>query len=159
MSIDPNDPEHFIVGGDAVIFQTWDRGGTYDGINNMAMGQFYVVSYDFQVPYRVCGGLQDNGSSCGWSRRRNGQLQMTDWFAVNAADGLYTAQDPLDPNIVYYESQGCNITRRNLATGETANLRARTVSLNTYGQQIAGIKGDGPQQLTAEQERQSAGTR
>ena len=34
---------------------------------------------------------------------------MTDWFAVFAADGLYTAQDPLDPNIVYYESQGGNI--------------------------------------------------
>ena len=65
MWIDPNDPEHFIIGGDAGIFQTWDRGGTYDSMNNMAMGQFYVVSYDYQVPYRVCGGLQDNGSSCG----------------------------------------------------------------------------------------------
>ena len=159
MWIDPNDPEHFIIGGDAGIFQTWDRGGTYDAMNNMAMAQFYVVSYDYQVPYRVCGGMQDNGSSCGWSRRKNGQLQMTDWFAVNAADGLYTAQDPLDPNIVYYESQGGNIARRNLATGETANLRARTVSINTYGQQIAGIKGDGTQPLTAEQERQIADIR
>ena len=47
MWIDPNDPEHFIIGGDAGIFQTWDRGGTYDSMNNMAMGQFYVVSYDY----------------------------------------------------------------------------------------------------------------
>src|ERR1035437_2551641 len=106
MWIDPNDPEHFVIVGDAGIFQTWDRGGNYDALNNMAMGQFYGVSYDFQVPYRVCGGLQDNGSSCGWSRRRNGQLQMTDWFALFAAVGLQTAQDPNDPNIVYYESQG-----------------------------------------------------
>jgi photosystem II stability/assembly factor-like uncharacterized protein len=140
MWIDPNDPEHFIIGGDAGIFQTWDRGGTYDSMNNMAMGQFYVVSYDYQVPYRVCGGLQDNGSSCGWSRRRNGQLQMTDWFAVNAADGLYTAQDPIDPNIVYYESQGGNITRRNLATGEVANIKPRTINIATYGAQIAQLK-------------------
>jgi photosystem II stability/assembly factor-like uncharacterized protein len=133
MWIDPNDPEHFIIGGDAGIFQTWDRGGTYDAINNMAMGQFYGVSYDFQVPYRVCGGLQDNGTSCGWSRRRNGQLQMTDWFAVFAADGLRTAQDPNDPNIIYYESQGGNMARRNLATGETVNIKPRTVAANTYG--------------------------
>jgi hypothetical protein len=159
MWIDPNDPEHFIIGGDAGIFQTWDRGGTYDSMNNMAMGQFYVVSYDFQVPYRICGGLQDNGSSCGWSRRRNGQLQMTDWFSVNAADGLYTAQDPLDPNIVYYESQGGNITRRNLGTGEVANIRPRTVAIATYGQQISTIKGDGTQTLSAEQERQIADIR
>jgi hypothetical protein len=159
MWIDPTDPEHFIIGGDAGIFQTWDRGGTYDSMNNMAMGQFYVVSYDFQVPYRVCGGLQDNGSSCGWSRRRGGQLQMTDWFAVFAADGLYTAQDPLDPNLIYYESQGGNIARRNLATGEVVSLRARTVGINTFGAQIAAIKGDGTQPLTAEQERQIADIR
>jgi hypothetical protein len=89
----------------------------------------------------VCGGLQDNGSSCGISRRRNGQLQMTDWFAVFAADGLYTAQDPLDPNLIYYESQGGNISRRNLATGEVVSLKARTVSNNTYGGQIAQLKG------------------
>ncbi|MFI5280653.1 MAG: WD40/YVTN/BNR-like repeat-containing protein, partial [Gemmatimonadales bacterium] len=62
MWIDPNDPEHFIIGGDAGIFQTWDKGGNYDAINNMAMGQFYGVSFDYQVPYRVCGGLQDNGT-------------------------------------------------------------------------------------------------
>lgn len=159
MWINPNDPEHFIVGGDAGIFQTWDRGGTYDAMNNMAMAQFYAISFDYQVPYRVCGGMQDNGSSCGWSRRKNGQLQMTDWFAVNAADGLYTAQDPLDANIIYYESQGGNIARRNLATGEVANLRARTVSINTYGGQIAAIKGDGIQPLSAAQETQIADIR
>ena len=56
---------------------------------------------------------------------------MTDWFAVNAADGLYTAQDPIDPNIVYYESQGGNITRRNLATGEVANIKPRTVNITS----------------------------
>ena len=140
MWINPNDPEHFIVGGDAGIFQTCDQGGTYDGMNNMAMGQFYGVSYDYQVPYRVCGGLQDNGSSCGISRRRNGQLQMTDWFAIFAADGLQTAQDPVNPNFVYYESQGGNIARRNMATGETVNLRPRTVNANQYGQQIAGVR-------------------
>ncbi len=160
MWIDPNDPEHYIIGGDAGIFQTWDRGGTYDSMNNMAMGQFYVVSYDYQVPYRVCGGLQDNGSSCGWSRRRNGQLQMTDWFAVNAADGLYTAQDPIDPNLVYYESQGGNITRRNVVSGEVLNIRPRTVNIATYGGQIAAIKAQAAGgQLTAEQSKQIADIR
>ncbi len=157
--IDPNDPEHYIIGGDAGIFQTWDKGGTYDAVNNMPMGQFYGVSYDFQVPYRVCGGLQDNGSSCGISRRRNGQLQMTDWFATNAADGLQTAQDPLDPNIVYYEAQGGNLIRRNLATGQVANLRPRTVTMNSFVGQMAQIRGDGSKPLTADQERQIADIR
>jgi hypothetical protein len=159
MWIDPNDPEHFIIAGDAGIFQTWDKGGNYDAVNNMAMGQFYGVSFDYQVPYRVCGGLQDNGTSCGWSRRRNGQLLATDWFAVFAADGLQTAQDPYDPSLIYYESQGGNLARRNLATGEVTNIRPRTVTLQTYGQQIATIRGDGTKPLTADQEKQIADIR
>ena len=156
MWIDPADPEHFIVGGDAGLFQTWDRGGNYDALNNMAMGQFYGISFDYQVPYRVCGGLQDNGTSCGLSRRANAPLQMTDWFAVAGADGLQTAQDPLDPDYVYYESQGGNISRRNVATGETANIRARTVTRTQFGSQIARIRGDGTKPLTPEQTKQIA---
>ena len=125
MWIDPNDPEHFIIGGDAGIFQTWDRGGTYDSMNNMAMGQFYVVSYDYPGALSRLRRTAGQRTSCGISRRRNGQLQMTDWFAVFAADGLYTAQDPLDPNIVYYESQGGNISRRNLGDGRDGQHQAR----------------------------------
>jgi photosystem II stability/assembly factor-like uncharacterized protein len=156
MWIDPNDPEHFIIVGDAGIFQTWDRGGNYDALNNMAMGQFYGVSYDFQVPYRVCGGLQDNGSSCGWSRRRNGELHMDDWFALFAADGLQTAQDPNDPNIIYYESQGGNMSRKNLATGSTVSIKPRTVTVATYGAQIQQVVGDGSAPLTPEKKKQIA---
>ena len=154
MWIDPSDTDHFIIAGDAGLFQTWDRGGTYDSMNNMPMGQFYGVSFDYQVPYRICGGLQDNGTSCGLSRRRNGQLQMTDWFQVASADGLLTAQDWADPNNVYYTTQGGNISRRNLATGENQSAKARTVAASQFGQQISVIKGDGSTPLTADQQQQ-----
>ncbi|MBL8982382.1 MAG: hypothetical protein JNL26_09355 [Gemmatimonadetes bacterium] len=153
MWIDPADPAHFVIGGDAGIFQTYDRGGSYDAINNMAMGQFYGISYDYQVPYRVCGGLQDNGTSCGLSRRGNAPLQMTDWVAIFAADGLQTAQDPINPDYVYYESQGGNISRRNVATGEVVSVRARTVTRTQFGQAIARIRGDGSRPLTPAQEK------
>lgn len=159
MWINPNDPGHFIVGGDAGLFQTHDKGGTYEGLNRFVMAQFYGISFDFQVPYRVCGGMQDNGTSCGLSRRRGGTLQTTDWFAIFAADGLQSAQDPANPEFVYYESQGGNIARRNLATGETMNLRPRTVSVNQFAQQIAAIRGDGSRALTADQEQQIAAIR
>ena len=159
MWIDPATPAHFIVGGDAGIFQTWDTGGTYDALNNMAMGQFYGISYDFQVPYRVCGGLQDNGTSCGLSRRASAPLQMTDWFAIFAADGLQTAQDPFNPDYVYYESQGGNISRRNVGTGEVVSVKARTVTRAQFGQQIARIRGTGTTPLTPEQLKSIAGIR
>ncbi len=123
MWIDPNDPEHFIVGDDGGVSQTWDRGGNYEFLNTMPLGQFYAVSYDMAVPYRVCGGLQDNGSWCGPSRRRSGPITNSMWFNVGGGDGFYTAQDPTDPNIVYSESQGGNMQRINVLTGENSRLQ------------------------------------
>jgi hypothetical protein len=123
MWIDPNDPDHFILGEDGGIGVTWDKGGTYDFIATMPLGQFYQVSYDMQRPYSVCGGLQDNGSWCGPSRTR-GRFGPTnaDWQNVGGGDGFFTAQDPNDPNIVYSESQGGNLSRLNLETNARAVL-------------------------------------
>ncbi len=119
MWIDPNDPEHFLVGDDGGVSQTWDRGGNYEFLNRIAIGQFYEVSYDMAVPYRVCGGLQDNGSWCGPSRKKGGPITNEDWFTVGGGDGFYTAQDPTNPNIIYAESQGGNIRRLDYGTGES----------------------------------------
>jgi len=122
MWVDPNDGEHFLVGDDGGVSQTWDRGGNFEFLNRITIGQFYEVSYDMSVPYRVCGGLQDNGSWCGPSRKRNGAITNDDWFTVGGGDGFYTAQDPTNPNIIYAESQGGNIRRLDYATGQSKPL-------------------------------------
>ncbi len=123
MWIDPNDPSHIIVGNDGGVAQTWDKGGNWDFLNTFALGQFYAVSYDMGFPYRVCGGLQDNGSWCAFSRRRQGDITNADWTNVGGGDGFVTAQDPTDPNIIYVESQGGNMSRLNYATGERTALQ------------------------------------
>ncbi len=123
MWIDPNDPGHIIVGNDGGVAQTWDKGGNWDFLNTFAIGQFYNVSYDMGFPYRVCGGLQDNGSWCAYSRRRQGDITNADWTNVGGGDGFVTAQDPTDPNIIYVESQGGNMSRLNFATGERVSLQ------------------------------------
>jgi hypothetical protein len=122
MWIDPKDPEHFVVGDDGGVSQTWDRGGNYEFLNTMPLGQFYAISYNMEVPYRVCGGLQDNGSWCGPSRRARGPITNSMWFNVGGGDGFYSAQDPNDPNTVYSESQGGSMSRVNVATGERTQL-------------------------------------
>ena len=119
---DPIDPDHFIVGNDGGIAVTWDRGGTYDFINTMPLGQFYHVSYNMEIPYRVCGGLQDNGTWCGPSRRARGGIDHHMWYTINGGDGFYTQQDPENPNIVYAESQGGAMARIDLATGERSGF-------------------------------------
>ena len=144
MWIDPADPAHIVVGNDGGVSQSWDRGGNYTFLNVMALGQFYEVSFDMAVPYRVCGGLQDNGSWCGPSRKQGGAITNADWFTVGGGDGFYTAQDPNDPNTIYAESQGGNIGRLDYATGERTSVMKpnwRSIYLQ-YEDSILMVRGD-----------------
>jgi photosystem II stability/assembly factor-like uncharacterized protein len=119
---DPTNPDHYIVGNDGGIAITWDKGGNYDFPNAIALGQFYAVSYNMDMPYRVCGGLQDNGTWCGPSRRRQGDIDNHMWATVSGGDGFYAPQDPEDPNLMYAESQGGRVSRINTATGARRSL-------------------------------------
>ncbi|MFL5395976.1 MAG: WD40/YVTN/BNR-like repeat-containing protein, partial [Myxococcales bacterium] len=122
MWIDQNDPEHFIVGDDGGISMTWDGGGNFDFPANLPIGQFYAVSFDYSIPYNICGGAQDNGSWCGPSRRKQGPVTNAYWFTFAGGDGFYTAQHPLEPWVIFGESQGGNISRVNTRTGERTAL-------------------------------------
>jgi photosystem II stability/assembly factor-like uncharacterized protein len=123
MWIDPNDPDHIVVGNDGGIAQTWDKGGNWEAPANFDVGQFYHVSYNMDVPYRVCGGLQDNGTWCGPSRRSGGAITNSMWATISGGDGFVTAQHPQDHDLVFAESQGGNMARIRLDTGERTGLR------------------------------------
>ncbi len=152
MWIDPKDPERMIVGNDGGIGITFDGGGNYIFPNTFAIGQFYNISFDMAVPYRVCGGLQDNGSWCGPSRRRQGAITNAMWHNVGGGDGFVTQQDWSDPNILYSTSQGGNMGRYNYALGQRTALRKPTWR-DTYGDwedSIAAVRGTSTT-LTAQQ--------
>ena len=121
MWIDPNDPDRMIVGDDGGVSISYDNGGNWVFAAQLPIGQFYEVSYDFEVPYNICGGAQDNGSWCGPSKRK-GPVTNAYWLTIAGGDGFYTAQHPLEPWVVFGESQGGNASRLNLRTGERANL-------------------------------------
>jgi photosystem II stability/assembly factor-like uncharacterized protein len=161
MWIDPNDPNHFIVGNDGGIGITWDKGGNYDFINTMPLGQFYNVSYDMAVPYRVCGGLQDNGSWCGPSRRKQGPITNGMWASISGGDGFHTASDPTDPNTIYSESQGGNMGRINWLTGERVALVRPDwrVRYRQFEDSILIERPDTAQPTTREQQRRIADIR
>ncbi len=123
MWIDPVDPDRIVVGNDGGVAITYDEGGNWRYLNTMALGQFYDISYNMEKPYRVCGGLQDNGTWCGPSRLSRGDISKYHWATISGGDGFVTAQDPEDPNLVWAESQGGNMRRLNLATRESTSLQ------------------------------------
>jgi photosystem II stability/assembly factor-like uncharacterized protein len=124
MWIDPRDGRHVLIGGDGGTYVSYDRCERWDYLNTMALGQFYHVALDNRRPYRVYGGLQDNGSWGGPSHSLDGRGPINaDWIMVQGGDGFVCRVDPNDPDIVYSESQEGMMTRTNLKTGQRAMIR------------------------------------
>lgn len=124
--VNPRDSNHVMYGCDGGLNVSYDGGDTWDFINTKATGQFYAISADMRKPYYVCGGLQDNGSWCGPSSKRNTVgILNSDWFRVGGGDGFYTQQDPTDWTVVFAESQDGAVNRVDLRAGRTTSIRPR----------------------------------
>jgi photosystem II stability/assembly factor-like uncharacterized protein len=126
--INPMSDDHMLIGNDGSVDVTWDEGETWESLRTWAVGQPYHASVDMRRPYYVCTGLQDNGSWCGPSSVRTGPILQQDWYRVGGGDGFYTQVDPTDYNMVYAESQGGNIRRINMRTGEQGSIRPQAPS-------------------------------
>jgi photosystem II stability/assembly factor-like uncharacterized protein len=161
MWIDPNDPDRMVVGDDGGISISFDGGGNWFFPANLPIGQFYEVSYDMEVPYNICGGAQDNGSWCGPSRRRDGGITNAYWFTFAGGDGFYTAQHPIEPWIIFGESQGGNVSRVNTRTGERTFLVKPTwrPRYQQFEDSVLVARGDTAQPASRDAERRIADLR
>ena len=107
MWIHPSNPDHFLIGGDGGVYETFDRAKTWNFKPNLPVTQFYRVAVDDAEPfYNVYGGTQDNFSLGGPSRTTSRVgIVNSDWFVTNGGDGFQSRVDPTNLNIVYAQSQ------------------------------------------------------
>jgi photosystem II stability/assembly factor-like uncharacterized protein len=135
--IDPGNPDHVLIGNDGGLAVSYDMSKTWVFLPNLPVGLFYHVSYDMEVPFNVCGGMQDNYNWCGPSASRmNRGIMNYDWFQILGGDGFVAMPDLRDSRIVYTESQNGNMIRRNKVTGESKSIRptAANVTNATEGE-------------------------
>lgn len=116
--INPNSTNQLYLGTDGGVYMSLDYGVSWVHLKNLPVSQFYQVATDDQAPYHVYGGLQDNGSWRGPSQSKGG-IENRDWEPLNGGDGFWVQPDATNPDIVFAESQGGNINRVNLKTGQS----------------------------------------
>tara|TARA_B100001287_G_scaffold54633_1_gene43180 strand:+ start:3364 stop:6642 length:3279 start_codon:yes stop_codon:yes gene_type:complete len=123
--IDPSDTDHWIVGCDGGVYETWDHANNWHFKPNLPITQFYKVAVDNDYPfYNIYGGTQDNNSLGGPSRTTNNHgILNSDWFITNGGDGFECAIDPKDPNIVYAQSQYGWLVRYDKVSGEKVGIK------------------------------------
>ncbi|TND05124.1 MAG: hypothetical protein FD123_3744 [Bacteroidetes bacterium] len=120
--INPNNNSHLLLGTDGGVYQSLDKGNSWQMFGNLPVSQFYHVQIDDQVPYNVYGGLQDNGSWYAPSQSVNG-IENKDWENCGGGDGFWVQPDREDHNYVYSEYQGGNIMRYNKRTNESKDIK------------------------------------
>jgi photosystem II stability/assembly factor-like uncharacterized protein len=120
--IDADDPNTILAGDDGGLWRSQDGGTRWEHLMNLPVSQFYHVSVDNEIPYRVYGGLQDNSSWVGDSSYPGG-VTNSRWENMFCCDGFWMWEDPSDSNYVYAEAQGGEIGRVNRNTHEARAIK------------------------------------
>ncbi len=123
--INPNDPNHWIVGCDGGLYETFNHAKDWKYYSNLPIIQFYKVATDNASPfYNIYGGTQDNNSMGGPSASiNNAGILNSDWFITNGGDGFESAIDPNNPNIVYAQAQYGWLVRYDKTSGEKTPIQ------------------------------------
>ncbi len=127
--INPQNPDHLIIGNDGGINISYDNGNQWINANNFSAGQFYGIAVDMAEPYMVYGGLQDNGVWTGPSTYRHSPDWMMSgyyqWQNIMGGDGMQVALDWRNNETLYTGYQFGYYFRVNKNTGEEISIKPR----------------------------------
>ncbi|MEP7236344.1 MAG: hypothetical protein ABI685_00700 [Ferruginibacter sp.] len=123
--IDPSNTDHYLVGCDGGLYESFDAAENWQFKANLPVTQFYKAATDNAFPfYNIHGGTQDNFSIGGPSRTisANG-IFNSDWYFTSIGDGFESQVDQSNPDIVYAESQYGGLVRYDKKSGEFLDIK------------------------------------
>ncbi|MEM1127812.1 MAG: glycosyl hydrolase [Bacteroidota bacterium] len=116
--INPHDPETYVIADDGGAQVSTDHGETFTTYYNQPTAQFYRVTTDNHVPYRIYGAQQDNSTLRVLHRSDAGRITEADWEPSAGGESGWLAPKPDNPEIVFGGSYGGFLTRVNHASNE-----------------------------------------
>lgn len=116
--IDPEDGKRMIVADDGGAQVSFDGGNNWSTMDNQPTGQYYRVTTDNAVPYRILGAQQDNSTVRIKSRTGGAGITARDWEVTAGSESGHVVADPQNPDIVYGGNYGGYLARLDHRTGE-----------------------------------------
>lgn len=127
--VNPKMPGHLINGNDGGLNISYDDGEHWIKNNSEAVGTFFAINIDYQEPYNVYGGLQDNGV---WMGPHNAEIdfrwQQTGhhpWKGIAGGDGMQIQIDRRNPSIIYTGSQFGYYSRLDIKENKKTFIRPK----------------------------------
>ncbi len=116
--IDPKNPNYLLNAQDGGLSISYDKGKSWKHpIAELPMAQFYNVAFDYSVPFRVFGSIQDHHSYYGTVEmgRSRTNIRPSEFTNILGAEGSSHAVDPRDNNTVYASTYYGALARANVA--------------------------------------------
>jgi len=120
--IAPEDPLRMIESNDGGANVSFDGGATWSRQDNQPTAQFYRVSLDDHVPFRLLGGQQDNSAVRILHRTRGRGIGTRDWEPTAGGESGHIAAKPGEPDVVYGGSYGGFLLRADHRTEEVRGV-------------------------------------
>jgi photosystem II stability/assembly factor-like uncharacterized protein len=95
----PGNPATILKGNDGGVYRSTNGGTSWTHFNNLPISQFYTVEAHPAEPFKLYGGMQDNGV------KRTTTGGLADWSNVTGGDGFEVHVDPRSTQVIYSESQ------------------------------------------------------
>ena len=127
--INPKNQKHLINGNDGGVDLSFDGGKNWMKTNDPPVGQLYAVTVDYEMPYNIYGGFQDNGVWYGkHTYNRNLEWQETGEYPyriLTDGDGMQTQIDNTNRDTVIIGCQFGDYFKINKRTKGRKNVKPK----------------------------------